>query len=243
LLFDVGTNPDRPRPARLWLRNRYRVHQRLSMGFPLAQLKEEDVRFLLPFEQSGFALEIHNHTRTREAGFLYRIDPLTGGRVMIVVQSAIKPDWDFAFQNAPFEYHAVFAQLPEYHFEDQLRFRLEANPTRTFSKNSRGSDGELVPAELIGKRVPAEDTAEWLNKVGKKNGFEVLNGVESTMGYVSMWKSNTAKVRYRTARFEGVLVVTNESEFTSAITAGIGRGKAFGLGLLSAVEVHPNARV
>ncbi len=34
LLIDVGDNPDRPRPGRLWLRNLYHVHQRLCMAFP-----------------------------------------------------------------------------------------------------------------------------------------------------------------------------------------------------------------
>ena len=37
LLIDVGDNPDRPRPGRLWLRNLYHVHQRLCMAFPSAR--------------------------------------------------------------------------------------------------------------------------------------------------------------------------------------------------------------
>ena len=47
LMINIGDNPDRPRPGRLWLRNIYHVHQRLWMAFPTSQQRADD-----PFTQS-----------------------------------------------------------------------------------------------------------------------------------------------------------------------------------------------
>ncbi len=64
LLIDVGNNPDRPRPGRLWLRNVYHVHQRLCMAFPTDQQRACDPGFLRPYAPDGFA----------PSRFLFRID-------------------------------------------------------------------------------------------------------------------------------------------------------------------------
>src|SRR5436190_21766487 len=44
LLINVGDNPDRPdwNISRRWLRNLYRVHQRLCMAFPSAAPRRDD---------------------------------------------------------------------------------------------------------------------------------------------------------------------------------------------------------
>ena len=55
LFIDVGANPDRPRPGRMWLRNLYHVHQRLCMAFPSAPRISEDPGFLKPFKPEDFA--------------------------------------------------------------------------------------------------------------------------------------------------------------------------------------------
>src|SRR3990170_2178685 len=100
LLIDLGGNPDRPRPGRLWLRNLYHVHQRLCMAFPSASRTSDDPDYLKPFKPEDFGREQVHVPRGSDAGFLFRIDPRSGGRVVILVQSAVKPDWDYAFRNA-----------------------------------------------------------------------------------------------------------------------------------------------
>ena len=54
LLINAGSNPDRPRPGRLWLRNLYYVHQRLCMAFPSAYRKNNDEHFLKRFKPEDF---------------------------------------------------------------------------------------------------------------------------------------------------------------------------------------------
>jgi len=118
LLINVGDNPDRPdwNACRKWLRNLYRVHQRLCMAFPSAVLEETEraAAYCRPFDPSEYPLLRHlpddsggcdvHHARSGQNGFLFRIDyPVdTNLRVrmpVIIVQSASseEPDWRGAF--------------------------------------------------------------------------------------------------------------------------------------------------
>ncbi|MGH9434270.1 MAG: type I-E CRISPR-associated protein Cas6/Cse3/CasE, partial [Terriglobia bacterium] len=214
LLINVGDNPDRPRPGRLWLRNLYHVHQRLCMAFPSDLRKQRDPDFLAPYTPDDFPEQRHladkkktevdpdilkhvHSPRTPDSGFLFCIDPqpgarcgpildvappfraagaglkpgatltVPGGRAVILVQSAVKPDWEYAFHNACY----LLAAPPEVKPFDpcftggqRLRFRLVANPTRRLSKHSRERDGKPVEEKWIGKRVPvpADQLLDWL---------------------------------------------------------------------------------
>lgn len=117
LLINVGDHPDRPdwNIARRWLRNLYRVHQRLCMGFPSrvgATREERIAEYCAPYTASSLtdprclldkpaATDVH-YARSDEGGFLFRIDhpvDLRRGvrRPVILVQSASKPNWNYAF--------------------------------------------------------------------------------------------------------------------------------------------------
>jgi CRISPR-associated protein Cas6/Cse3/CasE subtype I-E len=119
LLVNVSDNPDRPdwNITRRWLRNLYRVHQRLCMAFawkvPTSQ-EERMGAYCAPFCGTGLndarelpgepdTADVH-HARSDEAGFLFRIDyPIDHERgirrPVIIVQSAGNepPDWHYAF--------------------------------------------------------------------------------------------------------------------------------------------------
>ncbi|MCR4415474.1 MAG: type I-E CRISPR-associated protein Cas6/Cse3/CasE [Thermoguttaceae bacterium] len=258
LLIDVGANPDRPRPGRLWLRNLYHVHQRLCMAFPSAARKAADPQFLAPYRPDDFPehryladrkrLEVgcetlrHVHARrSADSGFLFRIDPLPGGRVVIVVQSALEPDWDYAFHNAG---HLLAAPPdcgpfdPRFAPAERLRFRLLANPTRRLRADSREKDGIPVAARWVGKRVPvpADQLFDWLaRRAAASASFSV--DAESTLvvpGYVYVnWTRDKKGYRLRSARYDGFLTVTDPVRFRQTLVEGVGPAKAFGFGLLS----------
>lgn len=247
LLVNVGEKPNRPhRPGQLWLQNLYRVHQRLCMAFPSAARRSEDEHFLKPFRPQDFG-EGHVHVpRRSDAGFLFRIDPQPGGRAVILVQSATKPDWDYAFHNADY----LLAAPPEVKAFDArftkgqyLRFRLLANPTKRFSKNSRERDGKPVAERWVGKRipVPAEQLEEWLVRRGTAAGFSLdKDSLTVQPGYVYVDKTpNDQGQRLRSVRYDGILEVTDPALLKEAIVRGIGPGKAFGFGLLSVSPVRP----
>ncbi len=272
LLIDVGSNPDRPRPGRLWLRNLYRVHQRLCMAFPSPVRKKCDPDFLAPYAPDDFPEQRHladknkaevepdvlkqvHSKRSPDSGFLFRIDSQTrceahrdrdnpGARVVILVQSALEPYWEYAFHNASYLLAAP-AQTkqfdPCFMVGQRLRFRLVANPIRRLSKHSLGADGQPIQ-KGIGKRVPvpANQLFDWLTRRAEPAGFSVASdSVTIQPGYIYMNKTrNNVGIRLRSVRYDGVLNVTDPKRLREAMIEGIGPGKAFGFGLLSVAPCH-----
>jgi len=244
LLINVGSNPDRPRPGRLWLRNLYHVHQRLCMAFPSASRKSEDADFLKPFKPEDFGAKQIHVVREADAGFLFRIDPQPGGGVVILVQSAAKPDWEYAFHNAGY----LLAAAPEVklfdpHFKvgQMLRFRVLANPTKRIRKGSQDAKGKLIEEKWIGKRVPvpADQLDAWFARRAEKAGFSIVQ--DSTIvqpGYIYMSNPRDGKARLFSVRYDGTLKVNDPDGFLRTLAAGIGPGKAFGFGLLSLARVY-----
>jgi CRISPR system Cascade subunit CasE len=243
-LIDVGDNPDRPRPGRKWLRNLYHVHQRLCMAFPSASRKSHDPDFLKSFDPRDFGNGQVHVARKAESGFLFRIDPQPGGRVVILVQSAVKPEWDYAFHNAGYLLAAppqVKPFDPSFKVGQRLRFRLVANPTRRLSKRSLGADGKPIE-KGIGKRVPVptDQLSDWLARQAEKAGFSVEKesaSVSPSYVYVNKAREDNG-VRLRSVRYDGTLTVTDSTLFREAMRRGIGPGKAFGFGLLSVAPCH-----
>ena len=222
-----------------WIKNRYRVHQRLCMAFPSDDRVKSDPDFLAPFASGDFA---HGHVhveRELESGFLYRIDPASGGHAHILVQSAIRPNWEYAFHNAPYlvvepvevREMTVFVEKGK-----TYRFCLEANPTRKICTKT-GPDGK----KRNGRRVPVqvENMKSWLEDRCQKNNFGfVINSDETYVepGYALMRKNPNGDVsKLRTARFEGQLTVSDLEAFVRCATKGIGPAKSLGFGLLSVV--------
>jgi CRISPR system Cascade subunit CasE len=244
LLIDVGDNPDRPRPGRKWLRNLYHVHQRLCMAFPSDGRKLCDPAFLKPFNPDDFGKGQIHVKRSGDSGFLFRIDPQPPGRAVILVQSAVKPDWDYGFHNAGYLLAAppqVKPFDPSFTFGQQLRFRLVANPTRRLSKHSLGADGRPIE-KGIGKRVPvpADRLMDWLARRAEGAGFSLEeDSAVVTPGYLYLKKSRDEKgVRLRSVRYDGTLSVTDPARFRETLVRGIGSGRAFGFGLLSVAPVR-----
>lgn len=284
LLIDVGDNPDRTRPGRLWLRNLYHVHQRLCMAFPSDLRLQRDPKFLAPYDPCDFPEQRHladmsklevdadilkqvHAKRNQDSGFLFRVDPLPGGRAVILVQSAAWPDWDYAFHNASFLAACeVKTYDPGFVKGQPLRFRLMANPTRkveTIKKKERQNHTKEELKEIAGrhgKRLPVPGAAEikawrlknpdkdarifidsqlfhWLARRAEAAGFSVKE--ESTTmqpGYIYVQKKKSPDdkgQRLRSARYDGILQVTDPDSLRQAVIQGIGPGKAFGFGLLS----------
>jgi CRISPR system Cascade subunit CasE len=251
LLINVGDNPDRPRPGRLWLRNLYRVHQRLCMAFPSSARKENDPDFVKKFDPDDFS-HVHGR-RTVEQAFLFRIDPWSGGNTVIAVQSALKPDWDYAFHNAQYLLAAppqIRLYDPQFQNGQLLTFCLAANATHKKDKENRpegkNNYGRRVP-------VPWDEIEAWLTGRAMRCGFEVEGFGNVRTGYLAAFKGKNDEgetdveddsgkerrlKRFFLARFEGRLRVTASDSFLKAVIQGIGPAKAFGFGLLTVAPIR-----
>jgi len=243
LLIDTGANPDRPRPGRRWLGNLYRVHQRLCMAFPSRGTRESDPSFLKPYDPQQFAQGQVHVPRSDGAGFLFRVDPLLGGGAIVVVLSALAPDWDYAFHNA----RHLLAAAPDkprvfqvaVEARNRFRFRMLANAVSRVSRRSVHPSGGPVREEWIGKRVGVggdeKSMRRWIDRRAASCGFAVDEITLSQPGYVYINNTHQAGPgqRLRSVRYEGLLRVTDADAFRRALAGGIGPGKAFGFGLLS----------
>lgn len=188
------------RPGRQWLGNLYRVHQRLWMAFPDQRQRIDDPYFLARW--NGPPLPEPKPPR-RETGFLYRLE--RDGPARILVQSAQRPDWEYAFQNAPYLL-AHSAQIREFNptprRREQYRFRLLAHVVdrhtvareqmrttrsgKTIAKRGR-KEAWILPAPLP-ETLPTgakerlrvlsarwDSWRDWLNRLSGRAGFRVLD--------------------------------------------------------------------
>ncbi len=219
LIVNVGDNPDRPRPGRFWLRNIYHIHQRLSMAFPSRFQKEQDPFFLTPFNPQNF----------ERPKFLFRIE--RGPDIVIIVQSEIEPDWDYAFKNAP----ELLKEKPEveevpynYKKDQKIHFRLLANPSKR--KPGRGKGRNRLGL------FEREAQIAWLKRKGANGGFIIDESqlkIEP-MGFQRCIKANLPnnQMTHYAVHFDGILTITDDELFYNTIRQGIGSGKGFGFGLL-----------
>lgn len=175
---------------------------------------------------------------------LWRIDTLGDSRYLLLL-SKEKPDLQhvkkqFGFINDADEIKEYDALLNRIQKNSVWQFRLVANPTHAIMNNG-DKRGKVVA------HVSEQYQMEWLYNKAKQNGFVVLNEGSCVVG--SEWKSfyhaqaqplhnqNNRRVRLKQATYQGILRVEDEEEFRNALINGIGRGKAYGMGLLTVMAL------
>ncbi|MBQ3345929.1 MAG: type I-E CRISPR-associated protein Cas6/Cse3/CasE [Synergistaceae bacterium] len=114
------------------------------------------------------------------------------------------------------------------------RFRLSANPTYY----AKAKDPITVRGKVRAHKT-TEHQREWLIKQSQKNGFQLAaDGFEITENkWLRFHKSGGNVVTILSVTYEGLLMVTDVELFRKALTNGIGRGKAYGMGLLTIMSV------
>lgn len=134
--------------------------------------------------------------------------------------------------------HKPYAPLLE--VGDRLRFVLRADVSRVhFVRGRRGDryDPVIAARSQHPERPLAEIALElglaWLARQGERHGFAIESTFQSDYRPISLVrKANQRHIRLPAIDFEGILRVTNSPQLASALIEGLGRGKAFGLGLL-----------
>lgn len=167
---------------------------------------------------------------------LWRVDELNGKKYLLVL-SEEAPDLSHAA--AQFSAEGINAETRDY---DPLlrrcvtgtrwRFKLTVNPTYSIpSRDGRG-------------RVCAHTTTEhqrmWLMKQSEKHGFSLEEDAFDVTGikWYSFGKgSSHRRISMLSVTYEGILTITDENLFRQMMTEGIGRGKAYGTGLMTLMRV------
>jgi CRISPR system Cascade subunit CasE len=174
-------------------------------------------------------------------GVLYRLEQGTAGKVRVLLQSLVQPD---------------FARLPQGYLESppqsktldsidvlvqpgkKLRFRLRANPTRAIDTKSRpdGTKNNGKRVELRGE----EACTAWLHRKAQQHGFRILAcridagapDPRRVDGKVEGHKGDSP-ITIASVLFDGILEVVDPALLGEALQTGIGRAKSYGQGLLS----------
>jgi CRISPR system Cascade subunit CasE len=169
---------------------------------------------------------------------LYRLDyQFNPVKLIVLVQSQSPSNWvgleriGYLVQPA-----ASKSFFPTFMIGQLLQFRLVANPTKRLGKLS----------EQNGQRVGLmreKDQKEWLKNKGLANGFQIVAVTASKHNHPDGRKYDPKlkkwiQIRQLGVRFDGILTVTDKERFLSALSNGIGSGKAMGFGLLSLARAN-----
>lgn len=170
---------------------------------------------------------------------LWRIDVLNG-RSYLLLLSTQKPNleelskYGVSGTAVTKEYDDFLNKL---YLGEILRFCLTANPSRKIS----------VPGQRQGRIMPHITIAQqkkWFLDRTDVNGFKVLEDQENYPQFDIVnreWKllrhKGSGTARLSCVTFEGVLKITDLEKFKKAMIKGIGREKAYGMGLLTVIPM------
>lgn len=176
------------------------------------------------------AIESADEERTRK---LWRLDTLNGELYLLILSenridlSSVSEQFGY---DSSFESKSYDSLLDRITNGSRWHFRIKANPTIQKYDERKGRGKVLA-------HITPEYQGEWLKKQAEKYGFALNDGEWLVTG--SRWylfKKNKYKkdnVKMLAVTYEGVLTVTDADAFKNALVKGIGREKAFGMGLLT----------
>ena len=180
---------------------------------------------------------------------LWRIDHLKDKYYLMIV-SEDKPKLTSAFEQfgpygkpAEWETKGYDGLLNRITEGSIWQFRLTANPTVSSVKDKDGQrlqeNGDLQKRGIVHAHNVERYQKEWLQKKAGTCGF-ALN--EDDFGVMqSQWTQfikgkERVKVSFLAVTYEGILRVTDKELFVKTLTEGIGREKAYGMGMMTVIK-------
>lgn len=164
---------------------------------------------------------------------LWRVDTLQGERYLLLL-SENAPDCtgivrQFGTGKVPemCDYTPLLERIEQ---GSRWQFRLRANPTYSKSRaEGRGS---------VHAHTSPEHQMRWLQEQGAAHGFSVVEDTaySTQIRWYTFTKKAGSRVRLLGVTYEGLLTVTDAQAFREALINGIGRGKAYGMGLLTVMR-------
>lgn len=168
---------------------------------------------------------------------LWRIDCLDS-QLYLLLLSDCEPELSsfcsqFGQEELSYETKSYDGLLGRIKTGDKWRFRLTANPTKSISNQKNGKRGKILAHRTI------DFQEKWLVEKSEKNGFSVTdNSFEVVQSqWNRFYKKGSKEISLLSVTYEGILEVTDTDLFKNVLTNGIGRGKAYGMGLLTIIKV------
>ncbi|MCW2870379.1 type I-E CRISPR-associated protein Cas6/Cse3/CasE [Actinacidiphila oryziradicis] len=212
---------------------------RLHLG-PRSRTANHDLRDAHLMHRRVMSLypdQMSDGTRARaELGVLYRIER-DHQATTVLIQSPLAPDT----AALPADYLATPPQtrnlgpLLDWLTDGAtVRYRIDATPTRAIATQDRRPDGKRKP----GKRTPlfGADAVAWWDRQARTAGLDPQL-ILDTPQTPATGNRDGHRVRHSLTRFEGVATITDTTALRATLTTGIGRGRAYGAGLLSLAPI------
>jgi CRISPR system Cascade subunit CasE len=164
------------------------------------------------------------------AGVLHRIEQDHAG-TRLLIQSALPPSPD----RLPPAYGRLSTTsltpvIDRLRAAPRVRYRIVANATSKLGTHTTaGRPGQLVP-------LRGPDAHAWWTRHASQAGLR-LDAAHATVLPPASIQRGSVRTPFDRTRFDGVATVTDADALTSALAAGIGRGKAYGCGLLTVLPL------
>lgn len=178
---------------------------------------------------------------TEEARVLWRLDTYDNHRVVLYTVSPSRPDYSHIAEQAGWPTTETWQTRSYAPVLDTLQagqrwlFRLTANPTHSMRLK------EWSDTKPVG-HVTVKQQERWLIDRSLRGGFRLTppgpdDGTDLDLAVVDRtvrrFSRKEGTVTIATATFEGQLEITDPPAFRRVLTAGIGRARAYGCGLLT----------
>lgn len=170
---------------------------------------------------------------------LWRVDSLHGKTYLMIISdgcpdlSSAAEQFGFPDAGTKWETRSYDPLLKKISDGGQWHFRLVAYPTHSVmeKKDVPGQRGKVYP------HVTPHYQKKWLLDRAAKHGFELTEDSFQITGHhsFSFKKSSDQgrRVSLLAVTFEGILTIIDSALFRNTLIDGIGRGKAYGMGMLT----------
>ncbi|SDD87726.1 type I-E CRISPR-associated protein Cas6/Cse3/CasE [Glycomyces harbinensis] len=171
----------------------------------------------------------------KQANLLFRVeDGPTGTTVLAQATQPLHLD-RLPAGYATAELKDITALLRTIRAGTAVRYRIDLNPTKTERPDSPGDTTEPGPPKRPrGTRRALSGAAAdaWWRQRAAANGLDVHTMHPTTPAWPPHQNKKDA-IRFSLYRYEGTGIVTNAEHLGATLTAGLGRAKPYGAGLLS----------
>ena len=174
-----------------------------------------------------------SYTESRK---LWRIDNVNGTMYLLVLSQEEPNLSPFCKQFSPsqdsWETKDYTPLLENLKADTIWRFRLTSNPTISH-RTDKDKRGKVLA------HITTEYQRKWLIERSEKNGFQLFENDFNVTG--NKWqrfiKKDGRYVTFLSVTYEGLLNIKDVDLFRKVLTEGLGRGKAYGMGLMTVMRV------
>jgi CRISPR system Cascade subunit CasE len=164
------------------------------------------------------------------AGVLFRVDHTPGGPVLLI-QAGYEPDplrlpagYMRSIDGDTAGVRKLEPLLTALHAGSAVHYRVAANASKRLNNNTdRSIRGRVVA-------LSGRDAEQWWERKAARHGMRLLSLRADAQPAA---RGRIDRVRHAVTRFDGHAIVEDPDVVRAAVLTGIGRGKAYGCGLLS----------